>query len=93
MNPANMLEELLEILDNNGVEIRRESLGGSGGGLCNMKGKKIFFVDRQGNSTDTAVVCASALSELVDLDNIYIKPQVREFIEYADSLGNQDDKR
>ena len=43
MNEQRILEELLEILEANGVTIRHEPLGGGAGGLCVIKGQKIFF--------------------------------------------------
>jgi len=81
MNEQRILEELLVLLEANGVAIRREPLGGSGGGLCTVKGQKIFFVDTQAPSVEMATICAEAVLKLVDIENIYIKPEVRQFIE------------
>ena len=81
MNDQNILEELLALLEANDVTIRNEPLGGSGGGLCSIKGQHIFFVDTQASSAVSAAVCAGAMSKVVDLEQIYIKPQVRQFIE------------
>jgi hypothetical protein len=76
-----MLEELLLMLEANNVTIRSEPLGGSGGGLCTVKGQSIFFVDTQAPSNETAAICADAVSKIVDIENIYIKPELRQFIE------------
>jgi hypothetical protein len=81
MNEQKILEELLILLEANGVSIRDEALGGSGGGLCIMKGKNIFFRDTQAPSAAAAAMCAEAVSKLIDIEQIYIKPEVREFIE------------
>ena len=81
MNEQKILEELLILLEANGVSIRDEALGGSGGGLCIMKGKNIFFRDTQAPSAVAAAMCAEAISKLIDIEQIYIKPEVREFIE------------
>ncbi len=81
MNEQNILEELLILLDGNGVIIRNEPLGGSGGGLCTVKGEQIFFVDTQAASAEVAALCAEAASKVVDIEKIYIKPEVRRFIE------------
>ena len=43
MNQQQILDELLALLEDNGVELRSEPMGGGGGGLCTIKGKKIFF--------------------------------------------------
>ena len=81
MNEQNILEELLVLLEANGVTIRNEPLGGSGGGLCSIKGQRIFFVDTQASSAVSAAMCAEAVSKVVDVEQIYVKPQVRQFIE------------
>ena len=81
MNDQVILEELIALLESNLVTIRSEPLGGSGGGLCEIKGDNIFFVDTQAPSAEVAVLCAEAVAKLVDIDNIYIRPEVRRFIE------------
>jgi predicted phosphoribosyltransferase len=84
MNEANILENILQILEDNSIEVRRESLGGSGGGLCKIKDKTVFFVDRQAGTVDTAVIAAQAVKECIDIEKTYITPETREFIENAD---------
>ena len=86
MNEQRILEELLALLEANGVAIRDEPLGGNGGGLCAMKGRQIFFVDTQAPSAVVAAMCAQAVPKVVDIEEIYIKPEVRQFIE---SYNNQ----
>ena len=81
MNEQNLLEELLALLETNGVTVRNEPLGGNGGGLCTIKGQRIFFVDSQASSAVSAAICAEAVSKVVDIEQIYVKPQVRQFIE------------
>jgi hypothetical protein len=81
MNEQRILEELLELLKANNVTIRNEPLGGSGGGVCTVKGQTIFFVDSQASSADVAAVCAEAVAKIVNIEEIYIKPEIRQFIE------------
>ncbi len=81
MNEQRILEELLALLDASGVAIRNEPLGGSGGGLCTVKGRQTFFVDTQAASSDVATLCAEALPKVADIEAIYIRPEVRQFIE------------
>ena len=81
MNEQRILEELLELLEANDVAIRREPLGGSGGGLCTIKGEQIFFVDTQAPSAGSAALCAEAAVRVVDIDKVYIRPEVRQFVE------------
>jgi len=81
MNEQRILEELLGLLETKGVTLRREPLGGSGGGLCTIKNEEIFFVDTQAQSADVAALCAEAVSKIVDIEKVYIKPEVRQFVE------------
>ncbi len=74
------MEELLALLEANDVTIRNEPLGGSGGGLCTIKGKHILFVDTEAPSIATAAICAESLPKVADIEQLFIKPQVRQFI-------------
>ena len=85
MNEQRILEELLALLEANGVTVRNEPLGGSGGGLCTVKGEPIFFVDTQAPSAEVAALCAEGVSRTVDIEKVYIKPEVRRFIENHNS--------
>ena len=80
MNEQGILEELLALLETNDVTIRNEPLGGSGGGLCTIKGRRVLFVDTEAPSIVTAAICAQSLPKVVDIEQIFIKPQVRQFI-------------
>jgi len=81
MNEQRILDELLSLLENNSITIRNEPLGGSGGGLCTLKGQTMFFVDTQATSAEMASVCAEAVSQLINIETIYVRPEVRQFIE------------
>jgi len=80
MNKQQILEELLSLLEQDGVIIRREGLGG-GGGICSLKGKTFLFVDTQAPIAETTAMCAEAVLNRIDIEHIFIKPEVREFIE------------
>ena len=81
MNSQQILEELLEILKSQNVEIREESMGGSTGGMCKIKGKYAFYFDRTASKLETAANCARAINKLIDIEMIYLRPEIREFIE------------
>jgi hypothetical protein len=76
-----ILEELLALLEANRVKIRNEPLGGRGGGLAMMRGENIFFVDTDAPSAEVATLCAEAVTKLIDVETIYLRPEVRQFIE------------
>jgi hypothetical protein len=81
MNEQTILEELLTLLEANGVTIRREPLAGGVGGLCTVKGQHVFFVDTQSDSADVAALAAEAVRKIVDIEVIYLRPEIRQFIE------------
>jgi len=81
MNEQRILEELLALLEANGVTIRHEALAGGAGGLCTVKGQHIFFVDTQSSSADVAALAAEAVSKIVDIEAVYLRPEIRQFIE------------
>ena len=87
MNEYDILRELLAILEKKGVAVRNEPLAGSGGGLCTLKGKNIFFVDTQASSGDNAANAAQAVNKIIDIESLYIKPQVRQFLENYKDTG------
>jgi len=88
MDEQRILEELLGLLEANGVIIREEPMGGSGGGLCTIKGKNIFYKDTQASIVNIAILCAQAIVNVVeDIEQIYIKPEIREFIENKSDLS------
>jgi hypothetical protein len=81
MNEQTILEELLALLEAHRVKIRNEPMGGRGGGLVMMKGENIFFVDTEAPSAEVATLCAEAVTKLVEIETIYLRPEIRQFIE------------
>lgn len=81
MNEQRIQDELLSLLEGAGVTLRREPLGGAGGGLCTVQGKQIFFIDTEASSTEMAVLSAAAVARLIDVEMVYIRPEVRQYIE------------
>ncbi len=81
MESEAVLAELLALLEHSGVSIRTEPMGGAGGGLCKMKDKEVFFVDAEATTAEMVAICADAVREGIDLEKIYIKPQIRAILE------------
>ena len=80
MDDLVLLEELVFILEKNGVRIRREAMGGNGGGLCVISAKQVCFVDTEAGTLNNAARCAEAVNNIIDIENIYVRPVVREFL-------------
>ena len=81
MDTQEILDELLALLAQTDAIIRTEALGGGGGGLCELKDKKVFFVDSNSSTSETANNCGRAVAKMIDIEEIYIKPEIRRFIE------------
>lgn len=81
MDLQTRLDELLSLADQIGLTIRRESLGGSGGGLCILKGRRVLFLDTSADLETRYERTLAALAPLPDLDARYIRPDVREDID------------
>ncbi len=81
MNDDMILDELLELLQRKGVSVRTEAMGGSAGGLCKIKELDIFFVDQDASAADMCPICAEAVTQMLDIESVYMRPEVREFIE------------
>jgi hypothetical protein len=81
MDTEQILDELMTLLSTTELDIRSEPLGGSGGGLCCLKEKYILFLDSQSPAMETAALCAKALWKTVKIENIYLKPELRCFVE------------
>lgn len=82
MDHLSIAQQLMTLLEENGVRIRKEAMGGGGGGLCRLKDTDLMMIDRDSSSFETAIACARAMHQLdLDIECIYLKPAVREFID------------
>lgn len=76
MKQAEIIQGLLDLAKNLGITIRKDN-GILSEGLCTVKEKKIILI-RKNSSPDRVIrVLAHSLSSL-DLDDLYIKPFLRE---------------
>ena len=81
MNEQSILEELLDLAAQAGIEVRRASLDGQGGGLCRVREKRVLFVDTSACLADQVAQSANALVNVQELEDIYVLPQIRQIIE------------
>lgn len=79
MNYSQIIEELEQIARQLNLQIRYEK-GDFDGGYCVLKEKKILVVNKKITEPRKAVAMALALSEY-GVDTIYLKPNIRAFIE------------
>jgi hypothetical protein len=81
MNTETLLDELLQLLEKAGVQIRMEPMGGGGGGMFTVKGKNTVMLDSQASTAERAAVCARAVGQVVKVEEVYMRPEVRLFVE------------
>ena len=81
MHSRQILDELVSLLEQNGIAVRAEPTGGGGAGLCILRDKAIVFIDSSASAAEMAVVCAQAIAKTIDVENVYLKPQIRDFLE------------
>ena len=75
---ADRLDVLLGVADELGIQVRRASLGGEGGGLCILRGQRVLFVDIQAAVATQYETTLEALARLDQIDQLYIVPEIRE---------------
>lgn len=81
MDDRDILEALLELIGNCQVEIRKVPLGGQGGGLCRLRGRVVFFADTDASVGETTALAAQAVPQQMDIEGVYLRPQIREIID------------
>ena len=75
------LEALCELAEEIGIEVRAEPMGGDGGGLCKLRGRRVLFVDTAADLADRYDRTLAALSSLAELDQRYLLPELRHDLE------------
>jgi hypothetical protein len=79
MTQEQILSELEELASKCGITIRFEK-GDFDGGYCVLKAERLIVINKRLAPARRAPVLAQALAE-VGIDEIYLKPVIREYIE------------
>jgi hypothetical protein len=92
MKPEELLIELKNVAERIGVFVEEHNLREAGvrvkSGLCTLRGRNLFILDKHKAVSKKIELLASMLSRM-PLDDIYIVPAVRERI--AKSAGEEDE--
>jgi len=72
------LDVLLDLAEKLGIGIRREPMGGEGGGLCALRGRRILFLDTSADLETRYERTVKSLAPLPELDDLYVVPEVRD---------------
>lgn len=81
MDVERKISELLEICNKLDLDLRAEPLGGSGGGLCRIKGKSVIFIDLDVDPECRYSSLLASLANIDSIDDIYILPEIRSDLE------------
>ena len=79
MTHEQLLKELELLASNSGITVRYEK-GDFEGGFCVLRSERMILVNRKLITPRRASILARGLAE-IGIDEIYLKPAVREFIE------------
>jgi hypothetical protein len=78
MDATAQLDTIQRLFEQLGVEVRQERLGGSGGGLCRIRGRRVVFVDLDADVATRLDRCFEALAAVPEAAAVYISPELRE---------------
>ncbi len=86
------MSALIELAGEVGISIRWVPSAGQspehpGGALVRLKGREVLFLDPTSPEVEQADVLASALAGRAELEDRYLRPQVRELLDRASPGG------
>lgn len=85
-----MLTELEEVADKLGYKVRYEK-GNFSGGYCILKESRLLVVNSRNEIERRIIIVSKSLKE-IGIDDVYIKPNVRELIEKESSRKLKDNE-
>ncbi len=88
MDEMAQLTALLDLAEELGIEVRPLSQPGQsserpGGSLVRLKGKEVIFLEASAGLAEQVGVVAEALAGHAELQQRYLRPEVRQMIESA----------
>ena len=88
MNGSPLHDETLDLCRRLDIEVRHEHLGGDGGAICSVKGRRVLFVDLDDDLATQLHRCMVALSELREVETMYLSPALRDALLRAGERGS-----
>jgi len=85
MHTVELLEQAIDLARRLGYQIREEWLGGSGGGGCELKGKKILFLDLALGPEDQLEQIVETLRLEPQATGMPMAHQLRELLQHRQS--------
>lgn len=90
MDATAQLDTIVRLFEQLGVEVRQERLGGSGGGLCRIRGSRVVFVDLDADAATRLDRCVEALANIPEAAAVYISPELREWMDNLRASGSSE---
>lgn len=90
MDATAQLDTIVRLFEQLGVEVRQERLGGSGGGLCRIRGRRVVFVDLDADAATRLDHCVAALATVPEAAAVYISPELREWVDKLRVSGSSE---
>ncbi len=87
MDLGSRLEALLNLAEGLGIEVRAEPMGGEGGGLCKLRGRRVLFLDTAADLATRYDRTVAAMAGLSELDDHFLVPEVRRDLERQRDSG------
>lgn len=81
MDLQQRLDELLTLAESIGLALRREPLGGEGGGMCVLRGRRVLFVDTSADLDTRYERTLAAMAELPEWEGRFVHPEIRDDLE------------
>lgn len=88
MDLESCVDELIALAEQIGLTVRREPLGGDGGGYCVVRDRRMLFIDTTADIETQYERTVSALAPLDELDRRYLRPEIRRDIERQRAAGS-----
>ncbi len=80
MHTVELLEEAIAVAEQAGYEVREEWLGGTGGGHCEIKGRKCVFLDLAVGPLDQLEVLLDTLRREPNVVPLPMSPHLRSLL-------------
>ena len=85
MHTVEILEQALELVTHLGYCVRQECLAGGGGGCCELKGRKLFFLDLDLGPDEQLEQVLDTLRRETDAMALPMPHELRELLEVRKS--------
>jgi len=78
VNDQCKLSAIIELARRLEIDVREANLGGDGGGLCQLRDRRILFIDASADLTTRYTRCLRDLAQLPEIDSCHMPPELRE---------------